>query len=144
MLWFKQEGILCAHPLTRHEGISLWTVYVHYQYLQAVFWSWMTYIGCYVPQTCSLRYRGISTMKVNLLSPRCRSWEVSLSFCKTTHRRQGGGWMLLRPNISRTFFEQQEKVSMIIFRQTIILLIFNSSQKYNCKIELISFQEYSG
>ena len=23
MLWFKQEGILCAHPLTRHEGISL-------------------------------------------------------------------------------------------------------------------------
>jgi len=23
MLWFKQKGILCAHPLTRHEGISL-------------------------------------------------------------------------------------------------------------------------
>ena len=24
-------------------------------------------LGCYVPQTCSLRYRGISTMKVSLL-----------------------------------------------------------------------------
>ena len=31
--------------------------YGHRQHLQAVFWSWMTYIGCYVPQTCSLRYR---------------------------------------------------------------------------------------
>ena len=44
MLWFKQEGILCAYPLTCHEGISLWIVYVHYQYLQAVFWSWMTWV----------------------------------------------------------------------------------------------------
>ena len=46
MLGFKQEGILCGHPLKWHEGISLWIVYVHYQHLQAVFWSWMTYIGC--------------------------------------------------------------------------------------------------
>ena len=45
----------------------LWIVYVQYQHLQAVFWSWMTFIGCYVPQTCSLRYQGISTMKASLL-----------------------------------------------------------------------------
>ena len=31
-----------------------------------------TCIGCYVPQTCSLRYRGTSTIKVSLLYPRCR------------------------------------------------------------------------
>ena len=48
--------------------------------------------------------------------------------------------MLLRPNISRTFLEQREKVSMIILRQTVILLIFNSSQQYNCKIELNRFR----
>ena len=34
---------------------------------------------------------------------------------KTVHRRQDGGWTFLRPNISRTVFEQEEKVSMIIF-----------------------------
>ena len=38
-----------------------------------------------------------------------------LSFRETVHRRQDGGCMLLRPNIPRTFFEQQEKVSVIIF-----------------------------
>ena len=27
----------------------------------------LRYIGSYVPQTCSLRYRGISPMKVSLL-----------------------------------------------------------------------------
>ena len=58
----RQYGLLKCH-----RGIFLWIVYVHYQYLQAVFWSWMTCIGCYVPQTCSLRYRGICTMKVSLL-----------------------------------------------------------------------------
>ena len=31
------------------------------------FWSWMTYTGNYVPQTCSLRYRGIFPLKVSLL-----------------------------------------------------------------------------
>ena len=51
---------------------------------------------------------------------RCRPWEDSLSFLKTVHRRQDGGWILLRPNTSSTFFEQQVKVSMIIFRYTII------------------------
>ena len=67
----EKEGILYAHALIwavevlqRH---FLCIVYVQYQHLQAVFWSWMTCIGCYVPQTCSLRYRGISTMKVSLL-----------------------------------------------------------------------------
>ena len=49
------------------EAFSVTIVYVQYQHLQAVFWSWMTCIGCYVPQTCSLRYQGISTMKVSLL-----------------------------------------------------------------------------
>ena len=39
--------------------------YVQYQHWQAVFWSWLTCIGCYVSQTCSLRYRGTSTMKVS-------------------------------------------------------------------------------
>ena len=81
----------------------------------AVFWSWMTCIGCYVPQTCSLRYRCISTTKISLLLPRCRTWEYSLSFRETVHRRQDGGWMFLRPNTSCTFFEQEEKVSVIIF-----------------------------
>ena len=116
----QQEGILYTHAsIWAVEGPQrhfLWIVYVQYQHLQAVFWSWMTCIGCYVPQTCSLRYRGISTMKVSLLYLRCRPWEDSLSFRKTVHRRQDGGWMFLPPNISRTFFEQEEKVSMIVFR----------------------------
>ena len=47
---------------------------------------------------------------------RCHPWEESLSFRKIVHQRQDGGWMHLRPNISRTFFQQEEKVSMIIFR----------------------------
>ena len=111
-LHMHQYGPLNEVPQMRF----LWTVYVHYQHLHAVFWSWMTYIGCYAPQTCSLRYQGIFTMKVNLLQPRCRPWEDSLSFRKTVHRRQDGGWMFLPPNISRTFFEQEEKVSMIVFR----------------------------
>ena len=67
----EQEGILYTHAwMWAVEGPQrhlLWIVYVQYQHLQAVFWSWMTCIGCYVPQTCSLRYRGISTMKVSLL-----------------------------------------------------------------------------
>ena len=94
----------------------LWIVYVLYQHFQAGFWSWITCIGCYLPQTCSLRYRGITTMKVSLLKPRCRPWQNGLSFRKTVRRRQDGGWMFLPPNISRTFFEQEEKVSMIVFR----------------------------
>ena len=48
--------------------------------------------------------------------------------------------MLLLPYISRTFFEQQEKVSVIIFRYTILVQIFNSSQQYNSKIELNRFR----
>ena len=67
----EQEAILSAHASIWSVEVPqrhfLWIVYVHYQHLQALFWSWMTYIGCYVPQTCSLRYRGISTMKVRLL-----------------------------------------------------------------------------
>ena len=116
----QQEGILYAHAsIWAVEGPQkhfLWIVYVQYQHLQAVFWSLMTCIGYYVPQTCSLRCRGISTMKVSLLYLRCRPWEDSLSFRKTVHRRQHGGWMFLSTNISRTFFEQEEKVSMIVFR----------------------------
>ena len=116
----QQEGILYTHAsIWAVEGPQrhfLWIVYIQYQHLQAVFWGWMTCIGCYVPQTCSLRCRGISTMKVSLLYLRCRPWEDSLSFRKTVHRRQDGGGMFLSTNISRTFFEQEEKVSMIVFR----------------------------
>ena len=39
-----------------------------------------------------------------LLYPRYHPWEESLTFRKTVHRRQDGGWMLLQPNISRKFF----------------------------------------
>ena len=106
----------CWSATERPQRHFLWIVYIQYQHLQAVFWRWLTCIGCYVPQTCSLRYRGISTMKVSLLYLRCRPWKDSLSFRKTVHRRQDGGWMFLSPNISRTFFEQEEKVSMIVFR----------------------------
>ena len=67
----EQEGILYAHASIWAVEVPqkhfLWIVYVQYQHLQAVFWSWMTCIGCYVPQTCSLRYQGISTMKASLL-----------------------------------------------------------------------------
>ena len=68
----------------------------------------MTYIGCYVPQTCSLRYRGISTMKVRLLQPRCRPREDSLSFGKRVHRRQDGSGMMLRPYVSHMFFFREK------------------------------------
>ena len=81
-----------------------------------IFWSWMMYIGRCVPQTRSLGYWCISTMKVSLLKPCCHLWQDSLSFCKSVHWRQDGGWMLLRPYISRTFFEQRKKASMIMFR----------------------------
>ena len=77
--WFtfcipEQEGILYAHAsiiyglLKCHRGIfcELFTL-IHYRHLQAVFWSWMTYIGSYIPQACSLRYWGISPLKVSLL-----------------------------------------------------------------------------
>ena len=67
----EQEGILYAHASIWAVEVPqrhfLWIVYVRYQHLQAVFWSWMTCIGCYAPQTCSSTYRGISTMKVSLL-----------------------------------------------------------------------------
>ena len=59
----QQEGILYAYASRWAVEVPqrhfLWIVYVQYQHLQAVFWSWMTCIRCYVPQTCSLRYRGI-------------------------------------------------------------------------------------
>ena len=42
--------------------------------------------------------------------------------------------------ISRTFFVQEEKVSVKIFRSTIILKILNSSQKYSSKIKLNRFR----
>ena len=77
--WFtfcipEQEGInFCMHmrqygPLKCHRGsfCELFTL-IHYQHLQAVFWSWMTYVGNYIPQACSLRYWGISPLKVSLL-----------------------------------------------------------------------------
>ena len=67
----QQEGILYAHASICAVEVPqrhfLRIVYVQYQHLQAVFWSGMTCIGCYAPQTCSSTYRGISTMKVSLL-----------------------------------------------------------------------------
>ena len=67
----EQEGILSAHA-------SIWSVEVHQtfsvNYLRSipVFAGCFlelndTYMGCYVLQTCSLRYRDISTLKVSLL-----------------------------------------------------------------------------
>ena len=64
----QQEGILYAHA-------SIWAVEVpqrHFLRIVYVQYQHLTCIGCYVPQTCSLWYRGISTMKVSLLYPRCR------------------------------------------------------------------------
>ena len=46
----QQEGILYAHASIRSVEVPernfLWIFYGHRQHLQAVFWSWMTYIGC--------------------------------------------------------------------------------------------------
>ena len=98
--------------------------------VRPVFWSWMTYIGCYVLQTCSFQ--------------RYQSTEVFLRwkwvYCSLTialertvfplvkqyiEDRQDGGWMFLRPNISCTFFEQEEKVTSssryLIFLNSITL-----------------------
>ena len=117
---FQNRRAFCMHMcqyglLKCDRGIfcELFTL-IHYRHLQAVFWSWMTHIGSYIPQACSLRYSGISPLKVSVLHY-CCPWEDSLSFRKTVHQRQDAGWMLLWPNISCTFFEQQEKVSMIVF-----------------------------
>ena len=65
--WFtfcipEQEGILYAHSsiwsVEVRQRHFLWIVYVDSlnRHLQAVFWSWMTYIGSYIPQACSLRW----------------------------------------------------------------------------------------
>ena len=71
LLSSQQEGILYAHAsiwaVEAPQRHFLRIVYVQYQHLRAIFWSRMTCIGCYVPQTCSSTYRGIATMKVSLL-----------------------------------------------------------------------------
>ena len=71
----KQEGILYARasiwaievPQKDHRGIFCELFTFSTSICRLFFWSWMTCIGCYVPQTCSLWYRGISRMKVSLL-----------------------------------------------------------------------------
>ena len=70
---FQNRRAFCMHMcqyglLKCDRGIfcELFTL-IHYRHLQAVFWSWMTYIGSYIPQACSLRYWSISPPKVSVL-----------------------------------------------------------------------------
>ena len=70
---FQKRRAFCMHMrqydlLKCHRGIfcELFT-FIYYQHLKALFWSWLRYIGSYIPQACSLRYWGISPLKVSLL-----------------------------------------------------------------------------
>ena len=124
----KQEGILYAHA-------SIWSVEVPQSCHRGIFCESFTFTTsiCSLFSGAAWRMLGATSDKrvlygieeflrwkwVHCSLAFALAWKDSLSLRKTVHQRQDGGWMLLQPNISRTIFEQREKLSVIIFRWTI-------------------------
>ena len=113
-------NMVCWRAVEEAQRHFLWIVYVHYRHLQAVFLELNDVYWVLRSSNVFFKVSRHFYDESEFILGRCRPWEDSLSFLKTVHRRQDGGWILLRPNTSSTFFEQQVKVSMIIFRYTII------------------------